>query len=144
EDAAKSSEGLKSFSEHVKSLDSEIKTVAQAFTGLGAGITGAVAVSVSQFAGLEAAMANVSTLAGQSDQWIQQMTGNLRELAIELGTSPTGLAEGLYDIIGSGIEASQAFDVLRTSAIAAKAGLTDTGTAARAITAILNAYGKSA
>lgn len=144
EQAAKSSDGLKSFSDHVKSLDSEINTVGQAFTGLGAGITAAVGVSVSQFAGLESAMANVATIAGQSDAWISQMTGSVRELAVELGTSPTGLADGLYDIIGSGIDASQAFDVLRTSAIAAKAGLTDTGTAASAITAVLKAYGLEA
>lgn len=144
EDAAKSSEGMQSFADHVKSLDSEIKTVGQAFTGLGAGITAAVGVSVMQFASLESAMANVATIAGQSDAWISQMTDSIKSLSIELGESPTGLAEGLYDIIGSGIEATQAFDVLRTSAIAAKAGLTDTGTAARAVTAILNAYGKSA
>lgn len=144
EEAAKSSEGMKSFAETIKGLDSEINTVGKAFTGFGAGVTAAVAVGVKQFADLEVAMTNVSTIAGQSDQWIQQMTGSIRNLAVELGTSPTGLAEGLYDIIGSGIEASEAFDVLRTSAIAAKAGMTDTATAASAITAAINAYGKSA
>ena len=78
--------------------------VGQALAGFGAGVTGAIAVSVSQFAKLEQAMANVASIAGGAD--IGAMTEDVRQRAVELGTSPTGLAEGLYDLVSSGIDAA--------------------------------------
>src|SRR5690606_23375870 len=111
------SAGFQSLTQYVRQFDSEIRTVGQALTGFGVGITAAIGVSVNQFAGLEAAMANVGTIAGQSDAWLASMTEQTKALAVELGASPTGLAEGLYDLIGSGVAANDALGVLRTSAV---------------------------
>src|SRR5687768_12475820 len=54
------------------------------------------------------------------------------------------LARGLYDIASSGFKGAQGMKVLEASAIAASAGMSDTATAARAITGVLNAYGLGA
>jgi TP901 family phage tail tape measure protein len=65
-------------------------------------------------------------------------------MSIQFGEGTGTLAKGLYDILSASIPAEKALYVLSVSAKAARAGLTDTGVAADAITTILNAYGLSA
>jgi len=75
---------------------------------------------------------------------MEDFTAALKEMSVEFGESTGTLAKGLYDILSASIPASKALDVLRVAATAAKAGLTDTGTAADVLTTLLNAYRLSA
>jgi TP901 family phage tail tape measure protein len=68
----------------------------------------------------------------------------IRKMSVEFGEGTDTLAKGLYDILSASIDPAKALDVLAVSAKAAKAGITDTGIAADAITTILNSYGLSA
>ena len=65
-------------------------------------------------------------------------------MAVEFGESTEALTNGLYDILSASIPAEKALDVLTVAVKAAKAGMTDTATAADAITTVLNSYGLSA
>jgi len=69
---------------------------------------------------------------------------SLLDLAVKYGETTEALSKGLYDVLSAGIDASKAMYVVEASAIAAKAGLTDTGIAADGITTILNSYKLSA
>lgn len=61
-----------------------------------------------------------------------------------INQGPVELAKGLYDVASSGFQGAQGLIVLRSAAEAASAGLTTTAVSGKAITAVLNAYGRSA
>lgn len=96
------------------------------------------------FADFEQQMANVSTMVDDVATHMPALTKGVEDLALESGESTKTLSDGLYDILSASIPAEKALDVLAVSARAAKAGLTDTGVAADAITTILNSYGLAA
>jgi len=96
------------------------------------------------YADFEQQMANVSTMLSEPERHMPGFRDSIRDMSVEFGESTESLAKGLYDILSASVPAEKALDVLATSARAAKAGLTDTGVAADAITTILNAYGLEA
>jgi TP901 family phage tail tape measure protein len=101
--------------------------------------------SVREFAVFERQMANVSTMLNdQSMKHLPQYGRQIRTLSIAMGEGTATLSKGLYDILSASIPAADAMDVLTISSRAAQAGLSDTGTAADALTTILNSYGLSA
>jgi len=107
----------------------------------GYSIVHALKESVSAFADFESQLANVSTMLDeQSMRYLPMYSDALRKMSINFGESTETLSKGLYDILSASVAAENALYVLSVSARAAKAGLTDTGTAADAITTILNAY----
>lgn len=136
---------IESFSTQVKRLESEINTVGKTLAGFGAAGIGLFALGVRDANNLEAAMRKVNSIAGLSDRELKALTGTIRQLGVSMGIAdPTELADALYDIQGSGFEAAEAMTILNTAVVSGRAGLTNTATAATAITAVLNAYGKSA
>jgi len=68
----------------------------------------------------------------------------IKHLSVTYGESADILTKALYNILSASVAPTKALDVLNISARAAKAGITETSTAAYAITGILNAYGYSA
>ncbi len=91
----------------------------------------------------QTAILNVASLGGESTASIGRLSAAVLDMAKSMPQSAGVLAEGLYDIESSGFAGAQALDVLKSSGVAASAGLTDTATSARAITAVLNSYGMS-
>ncbi len=102
------------------------------------------AIGVKAAASFEEEMANVSTMLDQPEKHMKRLTRGVRDMSIQFGEGTDTLAKGLYDILSASIPAEKALYVLSVSAKAARAGLTDTGVAADAITTVLNAYGMSA
>ncbi len=96
------------------------------------------------FADFEKQMANVSTMLSAPEKHMERFGKGISDMSVKFGESTNTLSKGLYDILSASIPAEKALNVLAVSAKAAKAGLTDTGTAADAITTILNAYKLSA
>ena len=96
------------------------------------------------FADFEQQMANVSTMLDEPAKYMDAYKDGVRKMSVEFGEGTDTLAKGLYDILSASIDPAKALDVLAVSAKAAKAGITDTGVAADAITTILNSYGLSA
>ncbi len=96
------------------------------------------------FATYQDQLAEVSTMLQEPATHLEAFDDRLREMAVEFGESTTTLSRGLYDILSASIAPAKALDVLAVSAKAAKAGITETGVAADAITTILNSYGMAA
>lgn len=101
--------------------------------------------SVKVFASFEQQMQNVATmLDDQTMHYMPQFSKAIRDMSISFGESTETLSMGLYNVLSASIPVAEAIDVLNASVTAAKAGMTDTSTAAYAITGIINAYGMSA
>lgn len=132
----------------LNNIRGNLKKHASAFNAAGkrmliasAALTAGLGVAINQAAKFQKQMAQVSTMLDQqSMKHMPRFEKQIKSMAIEFGESTSTLADGLYNILSASIPASQAMDVLDVSVKAAKAGLTDTGTAADAITTILNSY----
>lgn len=98
-----------------------------------------LALGVKAFSDFETQMANVSTMLDEPEKHMKAFKKAVSDMSVEYGESTETLAKGLYDILSASIPAGDALYVLEQSARAAKAGLTDTGIAADAVTTILNA-----
>ena len=105
-------------------------------------LSAVLAAGVVQAVALEKRMANVmtisqainaSTVGGYTDQIVQMST--------DLTQSANQLAEGLYQIVSTGFDGSDAMTILGVAAKGASAGLTTTETSARALLGVLKAYG---
>lgn len=116
------------------------KGVAAGAAGVAVGLGLAAAAAVP----FEAAMHNVATISTDVQNNFEGTSKAVLGLSQQVPQSATTLAQGLYEIVSSNFAGADAFHVLEVSAKAASAGLTDTDTSARAITAALNAYGLSA
>ncbi len=107
---------------------------------LAAGLGAAVLSAVS----FEAKMRQVSSIDDSVKNNFEEMSQAVLDLAKELPQSADVLAEGLYNIAGSGFYGAEALNILEISAKAASAGMTTTDNSAKAIVATLNAYGLGA
>ena len=90
----------------------------------------------------EKSLANVATMLDKKTlPMMEDFEKALLAMSEEFGESTSTLAKGLFDILSASIPAAKALDVLEVSAMAAQAGLTDTGVAADAITTLMNSFG---
>lgn len=145
EDSAKQASGnMKSMSADILELKSDMDTVGKTLSIVGAAGVAFFGVATRSSMDFTSAMANVQSIAQVSGAELESLRSTILDLASASGSMPTDLADGLYDIVGSGFEATDAVEVLTAATYAAGAGLTSTATAATAITAVLNAYGMSA
>lgn len=107
---------------------------------VGAGLVGGLVMATKSAVDFDRSMRNVNSIARLSEGRFKGLSKSVLALAKETGQAPKTLADGLYGIVSSGFKASDAIKVLRASAKAATAGMTDTETASRAVAAALNAY----
>ncbi len=113
----------------------------RALIAMVAGIT-AAGVAMAKF---ERQMNSVSTmLDSRTMPLMGQFERGIKQMSVEFGEGTGTLAKGLYDILSASIPAEKAMKVLRTSVIAATAGMTTTAVAGDTITTILNSYAMSA
>jgi len=143
-DNSKLVRGLRLAERQVKDFGKNVRSMGLKLTAIGSAIAAPMVAGVKVFTDFEQAMANVSTMLDEPEKHMDRFSAGVRALAVEFGESTDTLAKGLYDILSASVAPSKALDVLTVSVKAAKAGLTDTGVAADAITTILNAYGLSA
>jgi TP901 family phage tail tape measure protein len=87
-------------------------------------------------------MSNVNSIAQLSTDQLGLLSDQVLDLANNpaITQMPNELAAGLYNVYSSGFQGADGMQVLEASAIAATAGLTTTDVAARAVTAVLNAF----
>ena len=100
---------------------------------------GAMAKTAAEF---DKQMRNVNSIAKLSEARFQQLRKEVIGLAGDplIVDGPTKLAQGLYQIQSSGFSGAMAMKVLEVSARGGAAGMSDTATAAKALTGIMNAY----
>lgn len=111
--------------------------------GIGA-VSDAISGTIQSAIGFERAMQNVNSITKTSNDQLAAMGKGVLKLAGDFGQSATTLADGLYNISSSGFQGADAMKVLEAATKAATAGLATTDQAASGLTAVLNAYGKSA
>jgi TP901 family phage tail tape measure protein len=115
-------------------------------TALDVGVKGALGLGVvigaatAAFVSFESAMLAVQSVTQDTDATMDQLTEGVRELSVQLGISPTELAEGLYSIAQAGFTGADALGILEISARGAVAGFTSVETAARPLIAVLSAF----
>lgn len=109
-----------------------------------AAITAAVVAEATLAAQFEREMRNVNSISKLSEDAFKSLSKTVVDMSKNSTQSATNLAKGLYEISSSGFQGAKGIQVLDAAQKAASAGLSDTDTAARAITATLNAYGLQA
>jgi len=127
-------------SDSMVTLGKNIRTISVMMAGLGIAGTFALTKLLKPLAEFQQGMADVSTMLDDVDKHMGDFTKGVIQLSTEVGESVNTLSRGLYQILSATIEPAKALEVLRVSAKAAAAGLTDTETAADALTTILNSY----
>lgn len=134
---------IATFARSVDASSKSLKGLALARSGPVAAVA-AIGLGFNKAAGsaveFEREMRNVNSIAKLSERDLGSLSDQVRGLAPEVGKGPAELAAGLYDVVSSGFTASEAIGVLEAASKAATAGLTDTATASRAVSAVLNAY----
>jgi len=128
-----------------KSVGGKIgKAMAVGIGGAVAAAAGGLAAATTLAIGFDKSMRNVNSIAQLNEESFKALEKQVLDLGRTAGVAPKTLADGLYDVVSSGFKAKDAMKILTAGAKAAKAGLTDTATATGAVTAVLNAYHKSA
>jgi TP901 family phage tail tape measure protein len=145
---AKSAAEVQGFQKKVEASNhsaiSGAKLMGAAFLGAGVAIAAGLAYGVAKAIQFETSMRNVNSLSHLGAAAFRAQEQAVISMSTRLPQSAKILADGLYDIVSSGFEGAGALKVLDASATAASAGLTTTAVASKAITAVLNAYGRGA
>lgn len=88
-----------------------------------------------------------STLFGDYNVDIDELTKNIQRLSVETQTAASDLGMGLYNALSSGVPGSdsmaEALEFVEKNAVAAKAGMADLDSTIRASASVMNAYGMS-
>lgn len=113
------------------------------------GVSGAIATG---FAGASKAAADVekalraaNTMTKLNEKGFRDLTNEVFRLSDSMkGGNAKELADGLYDIYGSGIQGAKGMEVLRQANLAAGAGLVTVKEAAKPLTDVMNSYKLSA
>jgi len=85
-------------------------------------------------------MAKVGTLGEEARSRLAGFTDEVRDLAVESGIGPNELADGLFNVISAGTEASRAMEVLRASTKLAVAGSADLTSVVSGLSVVANAF----
>lgn len=132
------------FGRNLKSIGGTMSSVGATVSTAMAPIMVAAAAGLKLHSDFERGMAKVSTLVDTNVVSLQQLSNGIRQISDETGMSVTELAEAEYQAISASVDTAHVTDFVRTAAIAAKAGFTDTTTAIDGLTTVLNSYGLSA
>lgn len=122
------------------SIGSRLATGAKAGA---AGIAVLGAASVKMALDFEESMEKVHNLVGASQKQTDEWGEALLRMAPKVGKAPKELADALYFVSSSGIQANKVLSTTKTAAQASAVGLGETETVANALTSAMNAYTKS-
>lgn len=90
------------------------------------------------------AMTEVMTISDEVKKNFEGVSDAVMDLSTIVPDTAIGLTKALYQIVSAGYDGAKGMEVLRESAKLATASVTDTFTAADAVTSIMNAYGEAA
>ena len=110
-------------------------------TNLTLPIVGFGAAATAAFMGLESGMANVATLIPQNEARIQELTGTVQDLSVEVAKSTDDISGGLYQTVSAFGDTADTAAILETNAKAAAAGLASTTDSINLTSAVTKAYG---
>ena len=142
------------FDSGLSSARSKLKSFGStAITAVGGGIAAGATLATAALAGVsiaglksfgdfESGMNEVFTLLpGISQSAMDQMKGDVKSFATEMGVLPRDAIPALYQALSAGVPPENVFDFLSTSQMAALGGVTDLTTAVDGISSVVNSYG---
>ncbi len=136
-----SDEGAKKFS---KSTGKTFTAWSAAIKAVMVAVSAAFAFTVIAATKFEKQLSNVLTMTTRVAFQNNKFKEGIVLAARAFGQSTKTLTDGLYDILSASIPANKAMGLLNVSAVAASAGMTETGVAADALTTLINSFGASA
>ena len=109
---------------------------------MGAAITAGMGMAVKSAADFDQGLRNVNSIMRLSDAGLADLQKSIKAIVADpmVTDMPAELAEGLYNIVSSGLEGQVALEALETASKGAAAGLSTTDKAAQVLTAVMNAY----
>lgn len=111
------------------------------FAALGAAAAGAfVASAVGAFAEYDRAITAVRAVTKQTESQFASTRAEVLRFASSMAVSAREVALGLNDIVQAGFSTSESFSILSASLKGARAGLTETAIASKALISVLNAF----
>ena len=144
--------GLSDINRRALKTASQLKRMGSVSTAIGrtmsfaltAPIAGMAAAGLNAQIKFDKNMRNVNVVAKQTEEQFQMTRSAALDLAREMGQSPREMADALYNISSASFLAGDGLTVLKESSILARGGLATVNDSAKAVTAVLNAYGKGA
>jgi TP901 family phage tail tape measure protein len=121
-------------------LQDQLFRTAIAGQKIGTPIVNAVKGWVTSAIDLETQMNNVNSIAKVSQDQLGAWTDEVQRLAVEWGQGSVDTASGMYQIQSAGFAAADAIEILDSSSMAARAGLSTVAVASDAVTSVLKAY----
>lgn len=146
----------------IRETHGEVTKLGSGIGGLGAGFSSLLMGAAARFLGITSVIGTMTAVIGAGVAAAKELKQGLAEISIvtnltkeqldALGTGVRALAttigfdlkdglKALFDLIRSGVSPDNALEVLRISAEAAKAGLTDLNTTATVSTLLLDGFG---
>jgi TP901 family phage tail tape measure protein len=129
-----------------RSLSGMAKTAGQVGSSMSKYLTlpllGIAAAGVKMAVAVDASFVKLETLVGLTTEEVDGMRDSIGKLAEETGRSSKELADAMFVVTSSGLRGEKAMSVLEMGAKAAAIGLGETKDITRAVTAIIQAYGK--
>ena len=92
----------------------------------------------------EYAIAKVQSIARVSGDELENMSDDIRQVAVDMGLSANEVAEATYQAISASVDAADAIGFVADASKLARAGFTDVTSAVDVLTTATNAYGKEA
>jgi TP901 family phage tail tape measure protein len=136
------------FTANFDKLEERTNNVLGIATKLGAGMTAAGAMGAAGMVAMTKAagdfdqdMRSVNTMAQLSEEQFGSMKDEVLDLSKRVPESAGKLAEGLYGVVSAGVPAEEQMRFLETSAQAAAAGISETGTVVNAAAGLIKNYG---
>jgi len=105
-----------------------------------AAMIGVVKSTTSAFGNFQEEMIKTAAISTEVKENFDEFSETIKNLAVELGKSPTELAGALQEVAQAGFEGADAMEIVEAAAKAAAAGYTDATTAARPFIGVLNSY----
>lgn len=118
-----------------------LNTIGRAFGIFGAAAAGAIAASAHAAISFNTDLANLQTMVGNNSERMGEWRENIQGLSIDMGATTADLTDGAYQVVSAFGDTEDAFGILRTSAMAAKAGVATTTESLNLLSAVTKGYG---
>lgn len=136
--------GLEEFSTKMGKVSDASGKVASALTPASLAIGGIATASEKASIDFETDMAQISTIADESQVSMGDMKQAILDLSNQTGISAHEVANNVYEAISSGVSTADSVQFVGNATKLASAGFTDLASAGDVLTSIMNAYGLSA
>ncbi len=106
-----------------------------------------IGAAISELLKLDESLRKVQSITKESDESIKALNDSLLKAAREgklFGQTAGEIAAGMFEIVQSGFDSAEAFDIALVAAQAAATGFTDAATAGKVITGAIKAFGMEA